>query len=174
MFNKYYMFSEEIDTKLMELGFKLTRDGYKLKYENICQEGSLLIKYEIHKDSVSAQRIFIDNGTSSNNYCTIFENETFEEIICKLEKCLHDLRERYSFKVSVKESDYVLNHSKSYGNEMYRMEVNDSTFNRLCKRDNKQEDKQEDNRKFGFTKVFTGTPVYLNGELKDDECRIYY
>lgn len=170
MFDKYYMFNKEIDTKLMKLGFKLTQDRYKLKYENICKEGSLVIKYQIYKNVVLAQRIFIDNGTSSNNYCNRLENETFEEIIYELERCLNNIRERYSLEGNIKESDAISHNLKYGGAEMYRIEVNDSTFNRLCK----QEDKQEDNKEFGFTKVFTGTPVYLNGELKDDECRIYY
>lgn len=170
MFDKYYMFSEEIDTKLMELGFKLTQDRYKLKYENICKEGSLVIKYQIYKNVVLAQRIFIDNGTSSNNYYNRLENETFEEIIYELEKCLNHIRERYSLEGNIKEIDAISHNLKYGGAEIYRIEVNYSAFNRLCKRENKQ----EDNREFGFTKFFTRTPVYLNGELKDYECRIYY
>lgn len=170
MFNKYYMFNEEIDTKLKELGFVLKGSSYGLQYENICKEESLVVRYEINKDKVSAQRLLLTSGVSSNNYCNRLEYETFEEIINKLEKCLSDLRHRYSLKGDIEESDEILNELKSGGTEIYRMDVNDSTFNRLCKRENKQ----EDNREFGFTKVFTGTPVYLNNELKDDECRIYY
>lgn len=170
MFDKYYMFNEEIDLKLKELGFVLNQGDCSLQYENICKEDSLVVRYIITENTVSAQRLLLTSGVSSNHYCNKLENKTFEEITNKLEKCLSDLRQRYSLKGDIEESDEILNELKSSGTEIYRIDVNDSTFNGLCKRSNKQ----EDNREFGFTKVFTGIPIYSNNELKDNECRIYY
>lgn len=170
MFDKYYMFNEEIDPKLKELGFVLNQGDHSLQYENICKEDSLVARYIITENTVSVQRLLLSSGVSSNHYCNKLENKSFEEIINKLENCLSDLRHRFSIKGKIEESDEILNELKFGGTEIYRMEMNTSTFNRLSNCLNEQ----KDSREFGFMKVFTGIPIYSNNELKDNECRFYY
>ena len=92
MFNKYYMFSEEIDTKLKDLGFTLSQSFTTLSYENICQEGNSIVKYEINRNMVSAQELLEEACT--RRYAAYLEDLTFEEIISKLERCLNDLKNR--------------------------------------------------------------------------------
>jgi len=48
--------------------------------------------------------------------------------------------------------------------------MNNLTLNKMENHLSEPKDKKE----FGFTKVFTGTPVYANDELEDNECKIYY
>jgi len=77
MFNKYSMFNDEVDSKLKELGFVLKQDSHDLKYENICQVGSLVIKYEIYEDRVSAQRLLLSRGIESMRYYNRLEDIKF-------------------------------------------------------------------------------------------------
>ena len=92
MFNKYYMFSEEIDAKLKDQGFTLNQSFTTLSYENICQEGNSIVKYEINRNIVSAQELL--EGICTRRYIAYLEDLTFEEIISKLECCLNDLKNR--------------------------------------------------------------------------------
>lgn len=89
MFNKYYIFNEDIDNKLKELGFKLNNDT--LTYEMVCYDCNRIITYMVNDKSVLAYRMY-PTGVRSRIFKTdICRSYNFEEIKSSLEYILEQL-----------------------------------------------------------------------------------
>lgn len=90
MFNKYYIFNEDVDNKLKELGFELNKDT--LTYEMVCYDCDRIIIYTVNNKSAGVQRIY-PTGVRSK----IFKTDThhrfynFEEIKSSLKYMLEQL-----------------------------------------------------------------------------------
>lgn len=89
MFNKYYIFNEDTDNKLKELGFELNKDT--LTYEMVCYDCNRIIKYTVNDKSAGVQRIY-PTGIRSKIFKTdICRSYNFEEIKSSLEYILEQL-----------------------------------------------------------------------------------
>lgn len=168
MFNNYYVFNKDVDESLKELGFELNKDS--LKYEKICKEDSLVVKYEINEKYVTAQRLNAAQGVHSYKFISEIESNTFEEILDKTRKSLDDLNEQFSKTIEyydLNEVDEVISECKN----LRYIEVNSATensFNKIKTFENKEDEQ------FGYIKNFTGVPVYLNDKLENNSIKIYY
>lgn len=89
MFNKYYIFNEDTDNKLKELGFELNKDT--LTYEMVCYDCNRIIKYTVNDKSVGVQRIY-PTGIRSKIFKTdIYNFYNFEEIKLSLKYMFEQL-----------------------------------------------------------------------------------
>ena len=89
MFNKYYIFNEDTDNKLKELGFELNKDT--LTYEMVCYDCNRIIKYTVNDKSAGVQRIY-PTGIRSKIFKTdIYNFYNFEEIKLSLKYMFEQL-----------------------------------------------------------------------------------
>jgi hypothetical protein len=89
MFNKYYIFNEDTDNKLKELGFELNKDT--LTYEMVCYDCNRIIAYTVNDKSAGVQRIY-PTGVHSKIFKTdIYRFYNFEEIKSSLKYMLEQL-----------------------------------------------------------------------------------
>ena len=89
MFNKYYIFNEDTDNKLKELGFELNKDT--LTYEMVCYDCNRIIKYTVNDKSAGVQRIY-PTGIHSKIFKTdIYNFYNFEEIKLSLKYMFEQL-----------------------------------------------------------------------------------
>ena len=89
MFNKYYIFNEDVDNKLKELGFELNKDT--LTYEMVCYDCNRIIKYTVNDKSAGVQRIY-PTGIRSKIFKTdIYNFYNFEEIKLSLKYMFEQL-----------------------------------------------------------------------------------
>lgn len=97
MFNKYYMFNEDIDLKLKELGFEF--DINDLCYKLLCEcdlDSTKAMELNIFNDLVSAQRISSSVLGTSRYVKYLSENPTIDEIKNKLEKSMNDMIKNFN------------------------------------------------------------------------------
>lgn len=90
MFNKYYIFNEDVDNKLKELGFELNKDT--LTYEMVCYDCDRIIIYTVNNKSAGVQRIY-PTGVRSKIFKTDIHHRfyNFEEIKSSLKYMLEQL-----------------------------------------------------------------------------------
>lgn len=165
MFNKFYLFSEKVDNGLKELGFRFSG---MLLYENICQEDSLIVKYEVAKDKVAARRVL--EGMNSHRIIRELEKGTFDEIILKLEECLNELKEKHSRIIDIND---IIEFSKieDYFKKPYCIYVNSDELNSFKEFNVKS---LLDKENFGYVKTFDAIPVYKDDSLRSGTCKIFY
>lgn len=90
MFNKYYIFNEDVDNKLKELGFELNKDT--LTYEMVCCDCDRIIVYTVNNKSAGVQRIY-PTGVRSKIFKKDIHHRfyNFEEIKSSLKYMLEQL-----------------------------------------------------------------------------------
>lgn len=168
MFNDYYIFNKEVDSELKGLGFELSKDA--LKYEKVCQEDSLVVKYTITKKYVSAKRLYIDSGFNSYEFINELEYITLGGILDKAKKSLNDLSNEYSKIIENCSWDEACE-SAFKCNTLRRIEVNSQTMNSFKEVSIPAIEKT---RMYGYVKDYTGIPVHLNDDLQYNSIKIYY